>query len=95
MALRSSPSRASRRTLDWSCSGEYERDAAARALGRVHGHVGPLGERLGVDGVVGVDGDADAGVRLHADAAELERLLERLADPCGHGERAALVGVDR
>ena len=81
MARRSSPSSERRRMLDWSCSGAYTADAAAGPLGRVHGHVGPAGQRLGVDGVVGVDGDADAGVDLQADPAEVEGLLQRGADP--------------
>ena len=56
-----------------------ERVAAVGALGRVHGDVGVLEQRLGVLAVLGVERDPDARLDLDADVLELEALGDRRA----------------
>ena len=69
--------------------GEVDLVAGAHALGLVHRDVGALQQPHGVRRVVGVERDADAGVDVHVDAADRERLLERRAQaqPRGAGGR--------
>ncbi|OSY51956.1 hypothetical protein BG846_02418 [Streptomyces fradiae ATCC 10745 = DSM 40063] len=64
-------------------------DAGAVALRLVHGHVGALEEPLRVEGVVGEDGDARAGLQDERESVEVERGGEVggevAGDPLGAG----------
>src|SRR3954447_10098853 len=63
----------------------------AGALGLVHGDVGALEQAERVGAVLGEERDADAGVDVHADAADAEGALERGAQPQSRRGRARLV----
>ncbi|CAM5310249.1 hypothetical protein STANM309S_02206 [Streptomyces tanashiensis] len=69
--------------------GLVDLDAGAVALGLVHGDVGPAQQALGVEGVVGEDGDAGAGLQDEGEPVEVERrgeLGDEVAgDPLGAG----------
>jgi hypothetical protein len=52
-------------------------EAALILLRVVHRDVGALHERVGIVGVLGIDGDAEAGVHVDRDIAEDERRVER------------------
>jgi hypothetical protein len=69
--------------------------ARARLLGRVHGRVGGLEQRLRVVPVVRVERDADAGLHEHGHAREHELLVKRLADPLRHLVRLVPTGDPR
>ena len=56
-------------------------DAAAAALGVVHGDVGALEQPADVRAVLGVEGDADARLELDGHAAERERAPQRVLQP--------------
>ena len=67
--------------------GAVDGRAGVRALGDVHRDVGVLEQRVRVLPVLAEDGDADARGHLEREAAELERLLERLVDAGGEAVR--------
>ena len=57
--------------------------ADAAGLGRVHGDVGALHQRLDVAAVLGEHRDADAGAHEQRQALEAERLLDRAGEAAG------------
>lgn len=57
--------------------------AAAVPLGLVHRHVGAAQQVLGVQGVVGEDGDAGAGLQDEGQPVEVERRAEFADEPAG------------
>ena len=58
-------------------------DPGLQRLGQVHGRVGPLEQRVRVEGVLGEAGDADAGLHAEADRLEVERLAQRVEEARG------------
>ena len=65
--------------------GEELDAVAARLLGPVHGHVGPVEEDLGVPPVVGVDRHADAGGQAELAAGQPEGFVEGRQQARGAG----------
>ena len=61
--------------------------ADAARLGRVHGDVGALHQRLDVAAVLGEHRDADAGAHEQGQALEAEGLLDRAGEPAGDRPR--------
>ena len=67
--------------------------ALARLLGQVHRDVGAAQERRGVVAVLGRDGDADADVGGELVALDGDRLVQRLQQVAGGGDRLGLPGA--
>ena len=58
--------------------------ATTALLRRIHCRIGMSEERLGRAAVSGVEGDADAGGRVHVDAQQPQRRPQCLNGPRGH-----------
>jgi len=63
---------------------EEAEGVAARLLGAVHGRVGILDQGIGIDGIVGIHGNADAHRHRHFMALQVEGLAHRFADLVDH-----------
>ena len=68
--------------------GIEEDESGVGLLGGVHGDVGPLQQLLGVVAVFGVQRHPDAGLDVHGQPVEWERLLEGVLELPGHRNRA-------
>ena len=73
--------------------GVEQHEPGVGLFGRVHGDVGALQQLVGVGGVVGIQGHADAGFHVQAQPLECERLLEGGLQLVGDGH-GTLAGGD-
>jgi hypothetical protein len=73
--------------------GVVERDAAARALGEVHGDVGAAHQLAVLGGVLGVQRDADADADVEREAVDGEGAGDRLDHGGPGAQRPCAVGA--